>query len=73
MLIPDTMIRILNQGGSLDIDCAKNVLLPDVMEDLATAAANGGAHITFRNDEQLLPETALRVVSAGQGMVTFAV
>lgn len=73
MLMQDTLIRILAAGGSLDIDCSTRVMMSDAMVSLASAAKIGGGHVTFRGMKLLMPDTAVRVASAGSGHVTFVV
>ncbi|MDP8250676.1 hypothetical protein [Pseudochrobactrum saccharolyticum] len=74
MMLHETMIEIARLGGGLDLDCSKNILFPDTMVAIAKAAADSGKRptIIFRNVPTLFPDTAIKVVTAGQGCVVFA-
>ncbi|MER8628513.1 hypothetical protein NKH55_01885 [Mesorhizobium opportunistum] len=75
ILFPEVMIDIARHGGGLDIDCSARILLPDIMVEIAAAAAASGKRptIIFRNLKILAPDIANKIAAAGQGCVIFVV
>lgn len=72
MWIPQVMLATIQNGGSLTIDLDKQIVIPQVMQQLAIAAATSGAMLTFKNcDGKLIPQTMLLVAQAGRGHVRF--
>jgi predicted kinase len=69
LLLPDSMIAILNSGGGLIVDARG--LLPNTLADMASCAQNSGARLVIRHCEALLPNTMEQIASAGGGQVTF--
>lgn len=71
MLLPQTMLQIVQAGGSLIIDLKKEAILPQTLVQLAEAAAVSGASITLKNLDFILPQTLQKIAVAGKGRVTF--
>lgn len=71
MILPQTMIEIVKNGGGLIIDLNKNNLLPQTVMDLAAHASVSGSKIIIRNPRFLLPPTLIEVARLGKGSVIF--
>lgn len=72
MLLPQTMLQILQSGSNLTVDLDRQIVIPQIMVQLANVAANSGAMLTFKNcDGKILPQTFIQVSSIGRGHVTF--
>ncbi|MDD5068207.1 MAG: hypothetical protein PHS53_00765 [Candidatus Pacebacteria bacterium] len=72
MLIPQTMLQIVQSGANLTIDLNKQIVIPQVMVQLAAAAAISGSMVTFKNcDGKIIPPTFISVAQAGRGHVSF--
>ena len=72
MLLPQTMLQILQSGSNLTVDLDRQIVIPQIMVQLANVAANSGAMLTFKNcDVKILPQTFIQVSSIGRGHVTF--
>lgn len=69
ILLPDTAISVLTCGGGLRINSTK--FLPDVLIRLAAAAAAGNARLEIIVDGIMLPDTMMRIATAGRGAVLF--
>jgi hypothetical protein len=68
-LIPQTLMRIVQAGGSVEAD----MMFPDRMLEIATAAAQHPKkpRVTFRVNDLYNPQILASVAEAGQGCVTF--
>lgn len=74
ILLPLTILQIVGAGGGLTINLEKQILLPETMMQIASAAAHSGALITFKVGKTiLLPDTMLKVAATGRGRVVFDV
>lgn len=62
---PDSCVRVLSVGGSLIV----GPMSPDSLVRMATAAANGGGHLTVKG--QLSPDSMVRIASTAPGHITF--
>lgn len=72
MWIPQTMLSVLQSGGNLKIDLNKQIVIPQIMVQLAHTAAQSGAYLTFLNcDGKVLPQIMVQVASIGRNHVTF--
>jgi len=72
MLIPQTMLSVLQAGGNLTVDLDKQIVIPQIMLSLAMAAAQAGVMLTFKNcDGKVIPQVMISVSQAGRGHVTF--
>lgn len=68
VLFPQTVLDILARGGSVRLSAQG--WFPDVMGQLARAAAAGGGYVEFVvGDAVLFPQTLNDVTSAGNGHV----
>jgi hypothetical protein len=68
-LVPQTLMRIVQAGGSVEADITN----PDRMTEIATAAARhpNKPRVTFRVNDLYNPLVLASVAEAGQGCVTF--
>ena len=74
IIMPQTFIQIVAAGGGMIIDLEKNILFPDTMIRIASAAAHSGAKVTFRVGRTIvMPDTMVKVAVAGRGNVVFDV
>lgn len=73
ILLPQTLLSIIQAGGGLVIDLNKQSLLPQTLVQLASAASVSGATIVIRNPNFLLPKTMVQIALAGGGRVTFEI
>ncbi len=71
MLLPQTMLEIVEARGGLIIDLKKQAILPQTLLVLAKAAAVSGANITIKNPNFLLPQHLKTIALVGRGRVTF--
>ena len=71
ILLPQTLLQIVQAGGSLIIDLKKQILLPQTLMQLARAASVSGATITIKNPSGLLPQTMVVIARAGEGKIVF--
>jgi hypothetical protein len=68
--VPDIIRGILVSGGAVRIHASG--LIPQVMQEYAACAHEGGAHITFvMGQDTLAPELMNAIASIGTGHVTF--
>ena len=66
------MLATIQSGASLTIDLDKQIVIPQIMLQLAMAARTAGVTVTFKNcDGKLIPQTMLAVAQAGFGHVRF--
>jgi hypothetical protein len=67
------MLATIQAGGNLTVDLNKQIVIPQVMLQLAVAAANANVMLIFLNcDGKLIPQTLIDVAQAGRGHVTFS-
>lgn len=72
ILLPQSIMDIVSAGGGITINLKKQILLPQVMMDIAAIAARSGAKVTFKTDGAiLLPQTMIEVAAVGRGNVVF--
>ncbi len=71
MLLPQTMLEIVQAGGGLIIDLKTQAILPQTLLNLARAAAISGASITIKNPRFILPQNLKAIAAAGRGRVIF--
>lgn len=72
MWIPQTMLTTIQSGADLVIDLDKQVVIPQIMMQLAAAAVLADVKVTFKNcDGKLIPITMVQVAQAGRGHVIF--
>ena len=73
ILLPQTLIQIVQAGGGVVIDLNKHTYLPQTLIQVAQAAANSGATVLIKNPNFLLPQTMIQIAQAGRGKVTFEI
>lgn len=69
MLLATDIIRILNAGGGVRVDCQKR-LSSDILR-MATAAVSSDAILILENTNRLLVSDKVRISMAGKGHVIF--
>jgi|GEM_PF-2385611 len=70
MLLPQSIERLIIQGGSVSIDASKYI--PQSLERFANIASQSKtAVLILRNCQYLLPQTMERIAIIGKGKVTF--
>jgi hypothetical protein len=70
IVLPDTIMGILQRGGSVRISCEG--LLPQTMQQYVMSAASSEAKIEFvAGDAVLLPDTMFEIAILGRGSVMF--